>query len=258
MEQLHDLLQSLLGWAVDIDLLFRLVPRLWKGAGVTAEIMAASLVLGMALALVLVAMRLSGRVWLNGPAYGYIFLFRGTPLLVQIFLIYYGLGQFDFIRHNDQLWPILREPIYCAIIALSLNTAAYTAEILRGAVLAVPASEIEAARAIGMPGWLILRRVIVPHALKLAIPGYTNEVILLLKGSALVSAITVLDITGEAQRLYARTFRPFEPLIGAGICYLAITYVITRVSRWAEFMTTNDGRRWWQRRWRSRRSTATA
>ncbi|MBV6631696.1 MAG: ABC transporter permease [Alphaproteobacteria bacterium] len=246
METLHSILDFLLGWALDVELIIEAVPKLAGGLVTTAQLMGASLAIGMVLALLLAGMRLSGKAWLNGPAYAYVFFFRGTPLLVQIFLIYYGLAQFDAIRQSDILWPIFREPFYCAVFALSLNTAAYTAEIIRGGIMAVPPNEVEAARAIGMSRGKVLRRIMIPHAMRVSIPAYANEVILLLKGSALVSAITILDIAGEAQRLYARTYAPFEPLIAAGLFYLAMTYGITKLAKFIEFMTTPAGKRWWR------------
>jgi polar amino acid transport system permease protein len=171
--------------------------------------------------------RVSGRWWLNGPAYTYIFFFRGTPLLVQIFLVYYGLSQFETIR-DGPLWPILREPYWCAIIAFSLNTAAYTAEIIRGGIQGVPHGEIEAARALGMSRLLVLRRIILPRAFRLALPAYGNEIILLLKASALASTITLLDLTGVARTIIARTYMPIELFAMAGAIYLVMTFFITR------------------------------
>ena len=246
METLHTVLNFLLGWALDADLIIRAIPGLIDGAAVTGTMIGFSLLIGLVLAIALAAMRLSGKPWLNGPAYAYMFFFRGTPLLVQIFLIYNLPGLFEDLRKSP-IWPLIRDPIYWAILVLALNTAAYTAEIIRGAILAVPANEIEAARAMGMSRWMVLRRIMVPHALRISIPAYANEVILLLKGSALVSAISIMDIAGQAQRLYARTYAPFEPLIAAGLVYLAITFIITRLARFGEYMTTPEGRRWWRR-----------
>ena len=139
------------------------LPRLLEGALLTVELVVLALLLGMVFALPAALMRVSENWWLRAPAYGYIFFFRGTPLLVQIFLIYYGLGQFEAIRESA-LWPVLREPYWCAIIAFALNTGAYTAEILRGAIEAVPTGQIEAARAFGMSKTLCYRRVILPQA----------------------------------------------------------------------------------------------
>ncbi|MFW5970279.1 MAG: ABC transporter permease, partial [Halofilum sp. (in: g-proteobacteria)] len=163
----------------------------------------------------------------------YIFFFRGTPLLIQIFLVYYGLSQFETIR-DSFLWPILREAYWCAIIAFTLNTAAYTAEILRGAIQSVPAGEVEAAKAIGMGRWMRLRRVVLPRAFRIALPAYSNEVILMLKGSALASTVTLLDLTGVARTLIAKTYMPIELFLAAGLFYLAITAVVLQGFRFVE------------------------
>lgn len=138
----------------------------------------------------------------SGFAKGYILIFRGSPLLIQLFLIYYGLGQFGVIRHSF-LWPLLREPFICAVLALALCTAAYTAEILRGGLLAIPPGQIEAGQACGMSRWLLLRRIIAPVMLRYALPAYSTEAILLVKSTALASLVTVWDVTGWPNRLFS-------------------------------------------------------
>jgi polar amino acid transport system permease protein len=209
------------------------LPKLLEGAALTVELVALSLAVGAGLALPTALARLSPRWWLSAPARAYIFFFRGTPLLVQIFLVYYGLGQFEAVRESV-LWPILREAYWCAILAFALNTGAYTAEILRGAIEAVPAGEVEAARAIGMTRTLAMRRIILPHAVQIALPAYGNEVILMLKGSALASTITLLDLTGMARTIIARTYLPVEIFLAAGVFYLALTFLFTRAYRVVE------------------------
>lgn len=209
------------------------LPKLLDGALLTLELLAVALVFGMALALPMALARVSNAWWLRLPAYAYIFFFRGTPLLVQIFLIYYGLGQFESVR-TGVLWPIVREPFWCAIIAFALNTGAYTAEILRGGIQAVPVGEVEAARAYGMSTALMYRRIVLPRALRIAFPAYGNEIILMLKGSALASTITLLDLTGMARTIIARTYMPVEIFLAAGAIYLAITFVFTRLFALAE------------------------
>ena len=199
----------------------------------TVELVVLSLVVGMILALPAALARVSRRWWLRWPAFAYIFFFRGTPLLVQIFLIYYGLGQFETVR-NSALWPILREPYWCAIIAFALNTGAYTAEIFRGAIQAVPVGEVEAATAFGMSRPLALRRIILPRAFRIALPAYGNEVILMLKGSALASTITLLDLTGMARTIIARTYMPVEIFLAAGLIYLAMTFTFVQLYRLLE------------------------
>lgn len=162
-----------------------------------------------------------------GSAYGYIFFFRGTPLLVQIFLIYYGLSQFEAVRESIA-WEVLREAYWCAIIAFALNTGAYTAEILRGAIQTVPKGQVEAAKSFGLSPVQIFIKVVFPQAIRIAIPAYGNEIILMLKGSALASAITLLDLTGMTQTVIARTYMQSEFLVVAGIVYLAMAFVVTR------------------------------
>jgi putative lysine/arginine/ornithine/histidine/octopine transport system permease protein len=218
---------------MNVDVIIANLPKLLQGAALTLELVALSLLAGAALALPAALMRVSERWWLRAPAYAYIFVFRGTPLLVQIFLVYYGLGQFQAVRASA-LWPILREPYWCAIIAFALNTGAYTTEILRGAIQAVPAGEVEAAKAFGMSRALSLRRIILPRAFRIALPAYGNEVILMLKGSALASTITLLDLTGMARTIIARTYMPVEIFLAAGLLYLAMTFVFVQLYRLLE------------------------
>ncbi len=208
-------------------------PKLLEGVVLTVELVALALAVGMVFALPTALMRVSPNWLLRGPAYAYIFFFRGTPLLVQIFLIYYGLGQFDAVR-DSILWPILREPFWCAIIAFALNTGAYTAEIFRGAIEAVPRGQIEAARAFGMSRSVCYRRIILPQAWRIAMPAYGNEVILMLKGSALASTITLLDLTGMARTIIARTYMPVEIFLAAGAIYLILTFLFTNAFRLLE------------------------
>lgn len=219
---------------MNLEVMANSVPKLLAGAGLTLELVAIALAIGFVIAVPVALARVSGRAWLNAPAYAYVFFFRGTPILVQIFLVYYGLSQFEVIRAGP-LWPILREPYWCAIIAFSLNTAAYTAEIIRGGLLGVPHGEIEAARALGMSRRLVLRRILLPRAFRLALPAYGNEIILLLKASALASTITLLDLTGVARTIIARTYMPIELFAMAGAIYLAITFLITRAIKALEY-----------------------
>jgi polar amino acid transport system permease protein len=218
---------------MSFDVVLENLPELLQGAWLTIQLVALSGVVGLFLAVPTALMRVSPRWWLRGPAYGYIFFFRGTPLLVQIFLVYYGLGQFEAVRESV-LWPILREPYWCAIIAFALNTGAYIAEIFRGAIEAVPAGEVEAARAFGMSKALSYRRIVLPRAFRIAMPAYGNEIILMLKGSALASTITLLDLTGMARTIIARTYMPVEIFLAAGVLYLLMTFVFTQGYRQLE------------------------
>ena len=221
----------------------RYLPRLLDGAGLTLQLLALSALAGLCMALPLALARVSGSRLLRLPAYGYIFFFRGTPLLVQIYLIYYGLGQFEGLRASGWLWDdVLSRPYWCAIIAFSLNTAAYTAELLRGAIQAVPRGEIEAARALGLSRFSQLRDVILPRALRIALPGYSNEIILLLKASALASTITLLDLMGATRGAISRTYMSLEFLLLAGALYLLIAVLLIGLFRLIEY-TLNHHRR---------------
>ncbi|MBP0050184.1 ABC transporter permease [Marinobacterium sp. AK62] len=207
------------------DVIVEYFPRLIDGVWVTLELIFLSGLFGLMLAVPLALMRASQSRWLRLLPFGYIFFFRGTPLLVQIFLIYYGASQFDAVRESV-LWPILREPYWCAIIAFTLNTAAYSAELIRGAIQAIPKGELEAADAFGMSRWLKIRRIVLPRAFGIVLPAYGNELILMLKSSSLASTITLLDITGAARTIIARTYTPLEIFATAGVLYLTIAAIM--------------------------------
>ena len=211
---------------MDLGIIVDSLPRLMSGAWITLQLTAISALIGLALAVPVALARLSANPLLRWPAFAYMFYFRGTPLLVQIFLIYYGSGQFVPQLRALGLWEFFREPYFCALLTLTLNTAAYTAEILRGAIQAVPFGEVEAARALGMHASLRLRRIVLPKAFRLALPAYTNEVIFLFQATSLVSIITIMDLTGVGRVLIAETFRTFEIWIFVGLCYLVMSYAI--------------------------------
>jgi octopine/nopaline transport system permease protein len=212
---------------MDFAFLFATTRELLTGLPLTLQLSAYSLAFGAVLALVVAMMRMSNIALLTWPARSYVFIFRGTPLLVQIFLIYYGLGQFPAIRHSF-LWPFLREPYWCAILALTLNTGAYGSEIIRGGLLAVPHGAIEAARACGMPRLLMFRRIIFPTAVRQALPAYSSEVISMVKATSLASIITMMEMTGIANKLISQTYRAIEVFICAGAIYLLINFLLTR------------------------------
>lgn len=220
-----------LNWAVIIKWL----PRLAQGATLTLELVAIAVIAGLLLAIPLGIAR-SSRLWyVRTLPYCYIFFFRGTPLLVQLFLVYYGLAQFDAVRESA-LWPYLRDPFWCATVTMTLHTAAYIAEILRGAFQAIPPGEIEAARALGMSKPKALFYIILPRAARIGLPAYSNEVILMLKASALASTVTLLELTGMARTIIARTYLPVEIFFAAGMFYLLMAYVLVRgfklLERW--------------------------
>jgi len=212
---------------VDFDFLKETVLLLLSGVPLLLQLSFFSIAAGALFAVLLALMRLSGNPVLDHAARSYVFVFRGTPLLVQIFLIYYGLGQFPEIRQSF-LWPFLREPYWCALLALTLNTAAYSSEIIRGGILSVPFGQIEAARACGMSRGLIFRRIIVRQGLIVALPAYGNEIILMTRSTALASTITLMEVTGIASKLISETFRAVEVFICAGAIYLILNFAISR------------------------------
>lgn len=205
----------------DVVFLWETLLRLVAGLPLTLLLATLASLLGLLLAVGLAWARLRGPVWLAGAARLYVFAFRGTPLLVQIFLIYYGLTQFEALRQSP-VWPMLREPFCCAVLALALNTAAYVAEILRGGLLAVPRGQVEAALACGMPQGRILRHIVAPIALRQALPAYGNEAALLVKATSLAATITLLDVSGLAVQLMTETYRVVEVLAVTGAIYLAL------------------------------------
>ncbi|BCG72983.1 nopaline transport system permease protein NocM [Mesorhizobium sp. 113-1-2] len=219
---------------MDIPFLYQTLLKLLIGVPLTLQLAVSSVGLGAILAVMLALARLSGLRLLAWPASFYVFIFRSTPLLVQIFLIYHGLGQFHAVRASF-LWPLLREPYWCALIALTLNTAAYSCEIVRGALLSVPSGQIEAARACGMSNFTLHRRIVFPLALRHALPGYGNEFILMIKSTALASIITLMEVTGLAAQLISESFRAIEILIAAAAIYLSMNFIVTRLVQWVEY-----------------------
>lgn len=219
---------------MDIAVIIDNFPRLMEGTWITVQITVISLALGFVIAVPAAAMRLSANPLARLPVQGFMFYFRGTPLLVQLFLIYYGSGQLRVALESVGLWMWFREAWFCAVLTLTLNTAAYTAEILRGAIQGVPRGEIEAGRAVGMSGVLLFRRIIMPKAFRIALPAYGNEVVFLLQATSLVSTITLLDLTGVARRVIAQTFAVYEVFIAAAIIYLVMVYALVFLFRWME------------------------
>ena len=217
---------------MDLSILVNYGDRFLDGTLISLKLVFLSSLAGILVALPAALARVSKRPWLWIPAYSYIYFFRGTPLLIQMFIVYYGLGQFEAIR-NSAAWIVLGNAQWCGFIAMTLNTAAYTAEILRGGIHGVPHGEIEAARACGMSYALMMRRVILPRAIRIAWPAYCNEVILLLKASALVSTIAVWDLMGETRSIFSRTYS-LDVFVYAGIVYFLLTFMLTRVFQFSE------------------------
>lgn len=216
---------------MDIEIIWRSVPLLVDGVWLTLQITTLSVLAGLCLAVPLSILRVMKNPWIWMPVLAFTFFFRGTPLLVQLFLIYYGSGQFSEQLRAVGLWQFFREPYFCGVLSLTLNTAAYTTEILRGAILGVPAGEIEAARACGMSGSLLYRRIIMPKAFRYAWPAYTNEVVFMLQATSLVSTITLLDITGVADMVANRSFAFYEMYPVAAAIYLVLVYGVVGLCR---------------------------
>jgi len=220
-------------------------PELLAAVPTTLMLAASSLFLGFFLALGISLMRVS-KIWIfSNFAYFFVYIFRSTPLLVQIFLIYYGSGQFKDFFESIGLWVFFREAWFCAIFSLTLNTAAYSSEIIR-----VPFGQIEAAKAVGMSKALLFRRITFPVAIRQALPGYGNEIILMVKATSLASTITLLEITGVAKKIISATWSPIEIFIIAGIFYLAINFIVTRIIQTMEIRLSpqlfRDRKSWWQ------------
>jgi len=211
----------------DFSLVTDSIPRMLVGIGLTFQLMFLSGLLGLILAVILLLMRISGKWYLSWPAQVHIYIFRGTPILVQIFIIYYGLPQFEFIR-DSVFWPILREPFGCAVLALTLNTGAYVSEILRGGVLGVERGILEAGSALGLSARQKFIYLTTPIAARLALPAYSNDFISLMKATSLASTITLLDMTGIARTIVAQTFAPYEVFISLAIIYMILTWIIQK------------------------------
>lgn len=220
------MLEQLTAWLAQNDI-FTATTLLhyWDGLVTTIQLVFLALVLGLIIALPLGILRTLPNPLISGPIWLFTYLFRGTPLLIQLYIIYYGVAQIPGIQ-DTLWWEIFREPFYPALIAFTLNTAAYTTEILRGALLATPHGEIEAAKAYGMSWALRIRRIILPSAFRRALPAYSNEVIFMLHASAIASVVTIVDITGAARDIYSRFYAPFISFSFAALIYLILTFIL--------------------------------
>ena len=218
---------------MDIELMVNSFPKLLSASLITLKLLSASLIVGLFIGLLFAILRLNKNIFMNKFAYGYSYLFRGTPLLVQIFIIYYGLGNIEYLR-TTFLWVILKEPYWCAIIAFSLNTGAYTSEILRSAFQTIKPGIIEAGKSLGVPSKIIFYKIQIPIAIRQSLPAYGNEIILMLKGTSLASTVTLMDLTGVAKYIISTTFKPIEVFIVAGGIYLFMTFVVHNVIKFLE------------------------
>ena len=222
---------------MNFELMIETFPKLLSGLNLTIQLVTTSLLIGFCLAIGLALLRLSNNTFLSFFAKTYVFYFRGTPLLVQIFLIYYGIAQFEIIRETF-VWSFFKEAYWCGILALTLNTCAYSSEIIRGGIQSVPFGQIESAKSVGMSRFLLYRRIILPIAFRQALPAYGNEIILMVKATSLVSTITLMEVTGIARLIIAKTFSPVEIFIVAGLIYLTINFIVTRLVNFCEIKLT--------------------
>tara|TARA_B100000941_G_scaffold280937_1_gene247873 strand:- start:18 stop:689 length:672 start_codon:yes stop_codon:yes gene_type:complete len=213
---------------MDIELILNSFPKLLSASVITLKLLSVSIIIGLFIGLLFAILRIKNNPILEKFAYIYSYIFRGTPLLVQIFIIYYGFGQVEFIRESF-LWVILKEPYWCAIIAFALNTGAYTSEILRSAFQTIKPGFIEAGKSLGISNKIIFYKVQIPIAIRQSLPAYGNEIILMLKGTSLASTVTLMDLTGVAKYIISTTFKPIEVFIIAGSIYLFLTFIIHNI-----------------------------
>ena len=218
---------------MDIDLIINSFPKLILASITTLKLLSVSIFIGLFIGLFFAILRIKNNLILGKIAYGYSYIFRGTPLLVQIFIIYYGFGQVEFIRESF-LWIILKEPYWCAVIAFALNTGAYTSEILRSAFQTIKPGFIEAGKSLGVSDKIIFYKIQIPIAIRQSLPAYGNEIILMMKGTSLASTVTLMDLTGVAKYIISTTFKPIEVFIIAGSIYLFFTFIIHNIIKLLE------------------------
>ena len=218
---------------MDFDLMITSFPKLLSATVITLKLLSASLFFGLFIGLLFAILRLNKNPIINKFAYGYSYVFRGTPLLVQIFIIYFGLGKIEYFR-STFLWVVFKEPYWCAIIAFALNTGAYTSEILRSAFQTIKPGFIEAGKSLGISNKIIFYKIQIPIAIKQSLPAYGNEIILMMKGTSLASTVTLLDLTGVAKYIISTTFKPIEVFIVAGSIYLFMTFIIHNLIKYLE------------------------
>ena len=209
------------------------LPKLLSAAVITLKLLSVSLIIGLFIGLLFAILRVSKNSIISRFAYAYSYVFRGTPLLVQIFIIYYGLGQIEYFR-TTFLWVIFKEPYWCAIIAFALNTGAYTSEILRSAFQTIKPGIIEAGKSLGISNKIIFYKIQIPVAIRQSLPAYGNEIILMMKGTSLASTVTLMDITGVAKHIVSTTYKPLEVFVVAGGIYLFMTFIIHNLIKFME------------------------
>jgi arginine/ornithine transport system permease protein len=218
-----------MNWAIIADSL----PLYAQGARLTVLLAVSALAIGFLLSLGLALLRNSPIPWIRLPIATYTLVFRGTPLLVQLFLIYFGLAQFGLLRQSI-LWPWLSSPLFCVLLTFVLNTTAYTTEIFAGGLRHLPPGEIEAARAYGMSPWTIARRILIPAMLSRSLTLYGNETIMMMHATSLASTVTLLEITGVARNITLTSYILFEPYVTAAAIYLCLTFILVGAFHMAE------------------------
>ncbi len=218
---------------VDWDVVLGALPDFFQGLRITLTLLALSLVGGFVLAVPLATARVSRRRWLSAPVWFYTYVIRGTPLLVQLFMLYFGLAQFEWIRESAA-WTLLRSPWFCAWLAFTLNTAAYTTEIFAGALRNTPNGELEAARSLGLTQAQIYRRILWPGALRRALPQYSNEVVGLMHATAIASTVTLVELTRVARDVYSNHLMPVEAFGTVAVFYFVLTFSLAGLFKLVE------------------------
>ena len=215
------------------ELMYESFFKIVEGIPLTLQVVSISTILGIFLAVAVALMRISGNRLMSLPAYYFVYLIRGTPLLLQLYFVYYGLSQFEAIRESI-LWPILKEPYWCGIITLTISTGAYSSEIIRGGILSVSKNYIEASGALGLSQIKTFTLITLPITVRQALPAYGNELILMVKASSLISIVTLMEITGIARTIISKTYAPVEIFLVAGSIYLVINFIIVMFVNLAE------------------------
>ena len=216
-----------------LELMYESFFKIVEGIPLTLQVVSISTILGIFLAVAVALMRVSGNRLMSLPAYYFVYLIRGTPLLLQLYFVYYGLSQFEAIRESI-LWPILKEPYWCGIITLTISTGAYSSEIIRGGILSVSKNYIEASGALGLSQIKTFMLITLPITVRQALPAYGNELILMVKASSLISIVTLMEITGIARTIISKTYAPVEIFLVAGSIYLVINFIIVMFVNLAE------------------------
>ena len=216
-----------------LELMYESFFKIVEGIPLTLQVVSISTILGIFLAVAVALMRISGNRLMSLPAYYFVYLIRGTPLLLQLYFVYYGLSQFEAIRESI-LWPILKEPYWCGIITLTISTGAYSSEIIRGGILSVSKNYIEASGALGLSQIKTFMLITLPITVRQALPAYGNELILMVKASSLISIVTLMEITGIARTIISKTYAPVEIFLVAGSIYLVINFIVVMFVNLAE------------------------